>query len=77
MVASTPTSSSTGGLINVLSADKSLDSERLSTVNVINSASGQTAMVFALAAAATSAPGHYGVEGDEVVLPPGLEQPGG
>jgi hypothetical protein len=77
VVASTPTSSSTGGLINVLSADKSLESKRLSTVNVINSASGQTAMVFALAAAATSAPGHYGVEGDEVVLPPGLEQPGG
>jgi hypothetical protein len=77
VVASTPTSSSTGGLIAVLTADRGLASERLSTVNVIDSAAGQTAMVFALAAAATSAPGHYGVEGDEAVLPPGLEQPGG
>ena len=77
VVASTPTSSSTGGLIDVLTADKSLEGERLSTVNVIDSAAGQTAMVFALAGAATSAPGHYGVDGGEVVLPPGLAQPGG
>ena len=60
-----------------LTADKSLEGQRLSTVNVIDSAAGQTAMVFALAGAATSAPGHYGVDGGEVVLPPGLAQPGG
>lgn len=80
VVASTPTSSQPGGLIDVLSADEALAGKRLSTVNVIDSAAGRTTMVYALAAAASGAPGNYGVEGGgsggsrEVVLPPGLAE---
>ncbi len=72
VVASTPTSSLAGGLIASLTADQELDKRRISTVNVIDSAAGRSAMVYALAAAASGAPGHYGLDGGEVVLPPGL-----
>ena len=72
VVASTPTSSSPGGLIAVLNADKTLQGKRLSTVNVVDSAAGRTTLVYALAAAASGAPGSYGIDGGEAVLPPGL-----
>lgn len=72
VVASTPTSSLPGGLIDVVSGDKDLEAARFATINVVNSAAGRTATVYALAAAASSAPGHYGLDGEEVVLPPGL-----
>ncbi len=74
VVASTPTSSLPGGLIEALGTDKELTSRRLSTINVIDSAAGRIAMVYALAAAAAGAPGQYGLDGDEAVLPPGLAQ---
>jgi hypothetical protein len=72
VVGSTPTSASAGGLIDVLTGDQSLADKRFATVNVLDSAAGQTALVYALQAAASGAPGHYGVDGDEAVLPPGL-----
>ena len=72
VVASTPTSSLPGGLIDVVSGDKDLEAARFATINVVDSAAGRTATVYALAAAASSAPGHYGLDGEEVVLPPGL-----
>ncbi|HEY7042345.1 MAG TPA: copper transporter [Nocardioidaceae bacterium] len=72
VVGSSPTSSQSGGLIDVLTADQDLASTRLSTINVADSPAGRIALVYALAAAASGAPGHYGVDGDEAVLPPGL-----
>lgn len=75
VVASTPTASLPGGLINALSGDEALAAQRLSTVNVVNSAAGRTTLVYALAAAAAGSPGYYGIEGDQTVLPPGLAPP--
>ena len=72
VVGSTPSSSAPGGLVTVLAADDALASKRLSTVNVVDSAAGETALVYALAAAAAGDPGHFGVEDGEAVLPPGL-----
>lgn len=72
VVGTTPTASLPGGLIDVLADDEELASQRLSTVNVIDSVAGRTALVFALDAAASGAPGHFGIDGGEAVLPPGL-----
>ncbi len=72
VVGSTPTSSESGGLISELTANPSLSGKRVSTVNVVNSAAGPAALVYALAAAASGAPGHFGVIDSKAVLPPGL-----
>ncbi len=71
VVAAPPPSSSEGGLIAELAADEAL-SAQLSTINVLDSTAGRTTMVYALLASAAGAPGNFGVDGDEAVLPPGL-----
>lgn len=76
LVAAPATASSRGGLIDALAKDEALGSSRVATLNVVDSAAGRTALVYALLAAAAGVPGHYGVTPDgEVVLPPGLGAP--
>lgn len=76
VVGSTPTSSESGGLISELTDNAAMSGKRVSTVNVMDSAAGPTALVYALAAAAAGAPGHFGVIDSEAVLPPGLAAKG-
>jgi hypothetical protein len=73
VVAAPPASSTRGGLIAELSADEALGGQ-LSTINVLDSTTGRTALVYALRAAAAGVPGHFGVDGGEAVLPPGLAE---
>lgn len=75
LVAAPPSSSARGGLLDSLSAPDGSAGEAFSTINVIDSGAGQTAAVYALAAAAAEKHGRYGVHGDEAVLPPGLAPP--
>lgn len=76
VVAAPATASARGGVIDALAREKALASSRVATLNVIDSAAGRTALVYALLAAAAGAPGHYGVTRDgEAVLPPGLAVP--
>ena len=77
VVAAPPASSSAGGLIAQLMADPELAADQgharqLSTINVLDSTAGRTAMVYALVATAAGASGHFGVDGGEAVLPLGL-----
>ncbi len=76
VVGSTPTSSESGGLIFELTANATLSGKRVSTINVVNSAAGPAALVYALAAAASGTPGNFGVIDSEPVLPPGLAAQG-
>ena len=76
IVATSPAASSPGGLLEELS-DAKLTASRVSTLNVVDSAAGQVASVFALAAAANGQVGDFGMVNDQVVLPPGLSIPRG
>ena len=75
LVATTPGGSLPGGLLTEL-ADAELPGRNVSSLNVIDSAAGQVASVYALLATATGQAGDFGVIDDSVVLPPGLSVPG-
>jgi copper transport outer membrane protein MctB len=72
LLATPPTGSAPGGLLDAVSKDASLRRARLSTLNVVDGAAAQVSAVYALAAAAHGATGEFGVDGTSVRLPPGL-----
>jgi len=75
LVAAPPTSTANGGLLDSLAAGGGPAADVFSTINVVDSGAGQIAAAYALAAAASGDHGNYGVDGGEVVLPPGLADP--
>ena len=72
LVAGPPSSSSSGGLLKALGHVSSPPDASVSTLNVIGSAAGQIAAVYALESTAQRRPGDYGVVAGDVRLPPGL-----
>lgn len=74
LVATTPGASSPGGLLTEL-ADAKLPDGNVSSLNVVNSAAGQVATVYALLATANGQAGDFGVVDGSVLLPPGLSVP--
>lgn len=70
VVAGTPASAQSGGLLNQLR--KASPADNLSTVDVIGSPAGRAIAVFALAAAADNNAGDYGIVSGRPVLPAGL-----
>ena len=72
LVATPPTGSESGGLLDAVAKDASLDHARLSTLNVMDGTAAQVSAVYALSAAAHGTTGAFGVRGSTVELPPGL-----
>ncbi|MGI8434516.1 MAG: copper transporter [Nocardioidaceae bacterium] len=73
VVVSTPSSGSqAGGLLEALDADKRLRLLPVSTINVQQGAAARVGTLYALTAALSGQGGDYGVEGSDVVLPPGM-----
>lgn len=72
LVASPPSGSARGGLLNTLARAAPLGDVALSTLNVIDTAAGRVAAVYALVATAHGQQGQYGSSTGEVQLPPGL-----
>lgn len=70
LVNAPPTASALGGLIDAIHEDRDLRHARLSTLNVLDGWAAHIAAVDALAATASGASGHYGVDGSQVILPP-------
>lgn len=76
LVAATPAASSRGGLLTALAqAEAVAAGDNLATLNVIDSAAGRVASVYALLAAAGGQAGRFGIVDSSVVLPPGLPLP--
>lgn len=67
-----PTGTSAGGLVAAAAADPTLDSAKLSTLNVSDGAAAAIAAVHALAATAQGRAGAFGVDGHDVTRPPTL-----
>ena len=67
-----PTGTDAGGLVSAAATDPSLDSDKLSTLNVSAGPAAEVTAVHALAAAARGHAGTFGVEGANVTLPPTL-----
>jgi len=73
VVVTPPSGTDNGGVVDALVADPATQELRLSTLNVVDGATADAAMVLALRAAALGKAGQYGVLPDgEVALPPGL-----
>jgi len=73
VVVTPPSGTESGGVIDALVDDPATGKLRLSTLNVVDGATADAAMVLALRAAALGEAGHYGVLPDgEIALPPGL-----
>jgi copper transport outer membrane protein MctB len=75
LVAAPPTGAEPGGLLADL-AGSDLLTEAVSTLNVVDSRSGQLAAAAALAADIAGQPGSYGMRGSTAVLPPALRERG-
>jgi hypothetical protein len=71
LVATPPTGSSSGGVLDTLSGAKSVGAH-LSTLNVTDGTLADVAAVYALAASARGKGGAFGVTGSETALPPRL-----
>lgn len=72
VVATPPTGSAPGGLLDAISTAHSLVDDPVSSVNVVDGAAARIAIVYALAATADGTTEDFGVAGKTVTLPPGL-----
>jgi hypothetical protein len=65
-----------GGLIDAIDEDTGFSKLRVSTLNVADGPAADVALVYALAAAAGGKADAFGVDGSDVVLPPGMAAAG-
>ncbi len=77
MVATPPTGTAPGGLLEAMRTEHSLADAPVSSINVADGAAADIAIVYALAATADGTTGRFGIEGRTVTLPPGLAVRGG
>ncbi|MBA2444390.1 MAG: copper transporter [Nocardioidaceae bacterium] len=76
LLATTPAASSRAGLLAALADVEAVaGADNLASLNVIGSAAGRVASVYALLAVTSGQAGQYGIVDGEVVLPPGLSLP--
>lgn len=68
-------SSEPGGLIRTVNSSKAM-TNAVATLNVVDTAAGQTVAVGALAAAIDGQPGAFGMNGSDAVLPPAFTTAG-
>lgn len=73
VVVTPPSGTESGGVVDALVLDPATEDLRLSTLNVVDGATADAAMVLALRASAQGEAGQFGVLPDgEIALPPGL-----
>jgi hypothetical protein len=72
VVVTPKTGADAGGLVDAVADDAGFSKLRVSTLNVAEGPASDVAMVYALAAAAGGKAGAFGVNGSDVVLPPGM-----